>query len=468
MPISEIAVGDRRIDAEVFLSDGFVVRRSIRRSGTKTRNLGQLGKVWQPSRLKGVQVGPRHGVPFLAATQAFDIWPTPRKWLAASKTPYLTRRYVEPGWILITCSGTVGNAIITYSAHTDLVISHDLLRVEIDEPKIRSYVYAFLRTRFGRAIMRGNHYGNVIKHLEVEHLSDLPIPVIDQLIDEAHEHVTGVLAARDKAYQLDTTARAWFEEAMDHQPDLASEDGFAVSASQLFERRRRLEASAYNPAATFVACVYHRNASYVTPLGEIGRVYVPGRFKRIFGDTGTTYLDSEPIFKINPELTKSLTPATNIDFDAYMVRRGWLLMACSGQTYGINGQAILASKWHEEKIITQHIMRIIPNSEKVRSGYLQTVLSHPVLGKPLVVSQAYGTSVPELAPEDIEKLPIPRLEQEVESEIADAAERASDLRMEADMRENEVVAKLERELGKELDLTLDRSHPGPRHISQVA
>ncbi|MCY3959418.1 MAG: hypothetical protein OXG65_14145, partial [Chloroflexi bacterium] len=99
----------------------------------------------------------------MAATQAFDIWPTPRKWLAASKTPDLARRYVDPDWILVTCSGTVGNAIVTYSAHANRVISHDLLRVEIDNPETRSYVYAFLRTRFGRAMMRGSHYGNVIK-----------------------------------------------------------------------------------------------------------------------------------------------------------------------------------------------------------------------------------------------------------------------------------------------------------------
>ena len=113
-------------------------------------------------------------------------------------------------------------------------------------------------------------------------------------------------------------------------------------------------------------------------------------------------------------------------------------------------------------------MRIIPDSEKVRSGYLQTVLSHPGLGKPLVVSQAYGTSVPELAPEDIAQLPIPRLEQSIEDKISDAAEEASDLRMKADEQENEAVAKLEGELATELGLTLDWRHHGPLRFSQVA
>ncbi len=166
---------------------------------------------------------------------------------------------------------------------------------------------------------------------------------------------------------------------------------------------------------------------------------------------GLSYVNSEPIFKINPELAKFLTPAKGINFDSYMVRRGWLLMARSGQVYGINGQAILANEWHEKKVISEHIIRIVPD-QGIRPGYLQTVLSHPTLGKPLVVSRAYGTSVPELAPEDVEQLPIPRLEVELEDEIAELAERASDLRVQANKLESEAITALETELEKKLGI----------------
>ena len=457
LPVSEIAGGDRRLEAEVYLSNGFVVRREIRRSKLQVSLLGALAKIWQPSRLKAIRVEREHGVPFVAATQVFDIWPTPRKWLAPSKTPGLSDHYVAPNWILVTRSGTVGNAIITYSAHANLAISDDLLRVEIDEPELRSYVYAFLRTWYGRAMMRGSHYGNVIKHLEVAHLEQIPVPRLDRLLDETHEQVARVFMARDEAYRLDMASRAKFAEVMQEQPvRKAGEEGYVTPASQIFGGRRRLEANAHSPLSRFTTQVYEWNATSVVALGTIARAFLPGRFKRIFGESGTTYLDSEPIFKINPEITKVLMPATDINFDSYLVRRGWLLMACSGQIYGIIGQALLANEWHEGKVVTQHIMRIVPKTEYVRSGYLQTVLSHPILGKPLVVSQAYGTSVPELAPEDIERLPIPRLVGKIEDEIADAAEQASELRRKADEWENEAVSKLEHELGKELGITQTR------------
>ena len=258
---------------------------------------------------------------------------------------------------------------------------------------------------------------------------------------------------RDEAYTLDVTARSKFSEAFSDQPtSLSSETGYLVSASQMFSERRRLEGNAHSPASSFVRQLYERNAESVVHLGEIARVHLPGRFKRIYGETGSAYLDSEPIFKINPDITKFLTSATNVNIDAYTVHSGWLLMARSGQIYGINGLAIIANEWHEGKVITEHIIRIIPDPGEIRPGYLQTVLSHPTLGQPLVVSQAFGTSVPELAPEDIRQLPIPRLKGSIEGEIADAAERANELRRQADIKENEAVSSLERELGRKLEM----------------
>ena len=452
LSVSRVLGGDRRLEASSYLSAGFKVRHAISRMGERFSPLGTLAKIWQPSRLKGILVKREQGAPFIAATQAFDIWPTPRKWIAPSRTPDLADRYVGPDWILVTCSGTVGDTIITYSAHTDLVVSHDLLRVEVEQPELRSYVYAFLRTWFGRAMMRGSHYGNIIKHLEVAHLKQLPIPIMERFLDETHEKVSEIFKARNAAYQLDIFSRAKFAERMQDLPEPASEVGYTILTSQFFGGRRRLEAYAHSPESRFLSQMHERNAQLVVALGSIADVAVPGRFKRIFGETGTTYLDSEPIFKINPEIGKFLTPATEVDLKSYMVQRGWLLMACSGQIYGLNGQTIIANDWHEGKVVTQHIMRIIPKPGGVRPGYLQTVLSHPTLGQPLVVSKAYGTSVPELAPEDISQLPIPRLAPEIEDEIANAAEKANELRRRAAEEENEVVAKLESELGKLLGI----------------
>ena len=86
-------------------------------------------------------------------------------------------------------------------------------------------------------------------------------------------------------------------------------------------------------------------------------------------------------------------------------------------------------------------MRIIPDTEQVRPGYLFTALGHPTLGRPLIIRNAYGTSIPHLDPSDIATTPVVRLSEELEHRIADKAERATLLRTEADQLENEIAQK---------------------------
>jgi len=447
--LESLLSGHRRLDAEVYLSGGFKVREAILREYAGSVALGTLAEVTQPDRLKGVRVAPEHGVPYLLPTQAFDIWPSPRKWLAPSKIPNICDYYVEPGWILVTRSGSVGQPIIAYAPHIDRIISDDLLRVKIRDIAIRGYLYTFLLTHQGRAMMLASHYGNVIKHLEAEHLIDLPVPVIPELVEEIGAAILAVSSARDEAYRLDMGARELFEKSLGIPPS-ASGASFSTSSTELNRGGRRLDASAHNPLARSIGELYRERARAVVRVGSVARAFVPNRFKRIFGEAGTPYLDSEPIFKINPGISKVLTPATPIKPEDYFVEAGWLLIACSGQIYGLNGQAILATRWHEGKVVTQHIMRLVPDTGKVQAGYLEVALTHPTLGQPLILSRAHGTSVPELDPEDIEGLPLPRLASDIESEIATMAERASELRMEADEKENGAVERLERELERRI------------------
>jgi hypothetical protein len=73
-----------------------------------------------------------------------------------------------------------------------------------------------------------------------------------------------------------------------------------------------------------------------------------------------------------------------------------------------------------------------------RSGHLQMALGHPVYGRPLVLRLAFGTEVPEIAPDDLGDFPVVRLGRD-EDVIADAIERATDLRRRANEQEDEAV-----------------------------
>lgn len=74
--------GDRRMEAETYVASGYGIRLALEARKTGWTCMSKVAKVWQPSRLKGIQVSPEFGTPFLAATQVFDLRPVPRKWLS--------------------------------------------------------------------------------------------------------------------------------------------------------------------------------------------------------------------------------------------------------------------------------------------------------------------------------------------------------------------------------------------------
>jgi hypothetical protein len=440
MPLRDLARGDRRFEAETYLSSGYGLRLAIERQ-RYWRPLNELAVTWQPLRLKGIQVGPDGGTPFLAATQVFDIRPVPRKWLALGRTERAASRFVTPGQILVTCSGAVGRATLAYAPHEGTLISHDLLRVDAREPTQRGWLYAYLRAPQTRAMMSGAQYGHIIKHLETAHLDALPVPEIDAAMAEDFERrVSLLLECRNRSYAQTLEAERLFGRAVGlFEIDDTGENGFSTRASRLMRGRRRLEGAYFNPMVERIHA-HLRQCGTTTPLSELGfAVWLPTRFKRIPAEDGIWFLDSSDIFECSPDVTKRIADGNFGDATNGRVKAGWLLVARSGQVYGINGSCVLADSQIEGKIISDHVIRIAPKEScSVRMGYVHTVMSHPLFGRPLVKALAYGSSIPEIDPTDLAAFPIVRLDRAVEEEIAEFAESSALARAKADALESEL------------------------------
>ena len=239
---------ERRLDGEAYLTDGFQYRYRI--STLKhSQPVKDLAHVWKPSRFKGVTVRPSAGVPFLAATQAFDVRPVTRKWLSPDHTPVEACR-VQPGTILVTCSGNVGDSIMTYTAHAGVVVSGDLIRLKAHSAALAGYLYAYFRTRHGRTVMQSHQYGSVIKHLNPEHLETVPVPRFDAALEaELHATMRAAFAWRDEAIDLERHAEATYARGLGIEVSGSLDDPVSIPAPNLFTGRRRLDGYHYNAVA---------------------------------------------------------------------------------------------------------------------------------------------------------------------------------------------------------------------------
>lgn len=448
LPASTLFTGDRRMEAEGYLSSGFALRNLIESRPSGWTSLRTVAHCWQPSRLKGIQVSREFGIPFLAATQAFDVRPVARKWLSLDRTEDASQRFVAQGTILVTCSGSVGRPTLACAPLANTLISHDLLRVEPRSARDWGWIYAYLHAPQTRAMSNSVQYGHIIKHLETAHLDALPLPILpDEVAAYFNMEVAKILQLRNDGHRLLLEAEARFSEALGipNTPDWG-ENGFSVRAADaLYAKRRRFDATFHNPGVSALRTHLQKHGRGFEEIGSAGYdLWLPGRFRRIPAEDGVLLVDSGDLTEINPNITRRIA---DIDFgDPYQgrIRAGWILMARSGQTYGVIGSAVLAGRDLEDKVVTDDVIRLRPRADAlIRPGYLVIALSHPILGRPLVKSLAYGSSIPHIEVSDLSSLNVVRLALEEEEVIAELAEASAESRASADLLEQAITSKAE-------------------------
>ena len=124
------------------------------------------------------------------------------------------------------------------------------------------------------------------------------------------------------------------------------------------------------------------------------------------------------------------------------IEEGMTLISCSG-TIGRMAYARpeMASMWS-----SQDVIKVVPNPNAVRSGYLYAFLSGR-FGVPLVVGGTYGAIVQHIEPEHIADLPVPLTPDAVQEEAHRLVTEAAKLRTEASAELRAVIREIEEAAG---------------------
>ncbi len=181
----------KRIDAGHFLAPGVASNARLAkmsRMGVPLLQLageGGLGEVSLPKRFKRVYSSlAAGGAPYLRSSDLLEFLPEAADYL--SRTGNDVRAYsVEKGTILVTCSGrNLGPAVYVDEYIARFVISHDMVRVNIDDERMRLYTLAFLNSKNGQALVRLDKTGSVIDHIDDSQVAEHRIPLLEELVDE--------------------------------------------------------------------------------------------------------------------------------------------------------------------------------------------------------------------------------------------------------------------------------------------
>lgn len=210
----------------------------------------------------------------------------------------------------------------------------------------------------------------------------------------------------------------------------------AVQSSWLEEGGRRLDCNPYMSGAqeardALLRLNVRKDALCSVTYGHSGGIYNGPVFSRTWVDDprfgvpfiGSSEISSADLSKL-PLLKKSYAQSKKLAHLELAV--GMTLITCSG-TIGRMAyvRPDMAGIWS-----SQHIMKVVPDPERIPPGYLFAFLSSRY-GVPLVVSGTYGAIIQHIEPVHIADLPVPRFATEVERRIHETVAKSAELRSEA-------------------------------------
>ena len=203
--LSDVLMKGNRLEASVFDVEAMQAYKLVSTGKYPTVNLiaadGFIEKAHYGGRLKRNYVEKSHenSVGFIGSSEMLDVNPKPVKYMV--DTDKVKDLHVKKNTVLISRSGTIGNMSFVNSTLSKFLVSEHAMRLECRYAP--GYVYAFLKTKIGQAMIHSNIYGAVISQVEPEHLATIPIPKApDRLINKIDALIKKSYALRDESNNL--------------------------------------------------------------------------------------------------------------------------------------------------------------------------------------------------------------------------------------------------------------------------
>jgi type I restriction enzyme, S subunit len=395
---------------------------------------------------------PSFGEPYVSAKDIVNAGVSPAGYLSRKHGSLLEDLRLHEGMILVTCSGmNLGKAIWAGPEFDGLVASHDLIRIEPNYAAAPpGYLYAFLASRYGHAVIRKQIYGGSIKHIEPEHIANLPVPRLGAAFEtKVHELVERAAKLRSEAAQLLVAATAELETVanlpyLEVPPSPTPFDACAVPSSALQARIDGFFHSRFHSEA--LAALARSQTKALSELAS--RIVEPLRFKRVAVDDpafGVPFFGTAPLFWADPTPNYFVSRKMR-NIEQYLVDKKCLLIPRSGQLSGIIGSVVLPYGDIVGGAVSEDAIRVYFESEQDAGFGLVALTSE--YGRRQLKARAFGSSIPHLDVKHIGLVRVPDPGPEKRKLIGTKGARVAELRDEACRLERQARVLLEAKIEK--------------------
>jgi len=460
VPAHWVYQGENRLDANYYAQESQLAYRIVVDSGYPSRQLGEVAaNIWYPSRFKRIFSNANDGVPFVGATELVHLRPEVKYYISSNSTAAVNSLIAKENSLYITRSGTVGRISLFSKRLKGKALSEHIIRLDISQ--FPGYVYTFLSSSIGQALISRSVFGSSVSEIEPHHLAGIPVPILPEKDQaEIHAEIMRAYALRDEANALLDEADELLHEKLGlprfdeslvpylpppamprlpaGRPEMPHPKAFSVKVSEIEDR---FDASFHVPVAKTAINLLNKSKYVSVQLGQItADIIVAPRFKRIYvpKEYGIPFLQGSHLPQMRPYDLKYLSRTKQKGIERWIIRAGWVLVTCSGTI----GRVGLVSSYMDKWAASQHILRIIPNKEKGHPGYIASFLMTPY-GQHQLTTKIYGGVVDELTEEDTRAVWIPNAPLEIQVEIGERVVKAFELKDEASAVEERAIRKVE-------------------------
>lgn len=425
------------------------------RGSPKVERLGKLcpaqGAAYRTAFTR-VDAEPEYGIELLAQSDVFTTYPAGRQ-----IRPDCVRRpgdhTIKRFQILIAGVGTLGETelfgrpFIADKRLAGKYMSEDVFSLDFDSPEsdVALYTYAWLASSAGLRLLRSACYGTKTLKLRRDLVESLPVPMVEPK----------VVASVANLVREAVLARETFADRLNEAKDVLDELPECGDAAEMCAKPRARCTTwngnlptlrAWNYASAGEAPRYLRSKW----RARLRDVLLPpgaqkgGRFTRVAVEYphGCDLLAQRDVFMMRPIPRRVARPHIYEELrvegaDVFIASRGQLVQGA------LFGSFELAANLPREAIVSEDFVRLrtTPGMAEVALAFFSTKL-----GRRLVQTTAYGTSIPGIRLDLLENLPFPTGPSSVLERVGELVRQSSEARRAALRSEAAAIRAIEEEV----------------------
>lgn len=399
----------QKMKSGYFLSEGALYDEKIRNMSYELlidtvdycSNIGGINK--------RIYVDKEFGIPLASMSEMLNNDPEKTCKYVSKKNGISTLKHTfKDQMILASVVGAIGEVAIVNKTAEGFITGNNIIKLQSNRNKYNGYLYAFLASKYGNALIKKLSGGAVQSYVDPELFKTIPVPILNRETTETiHDLIIESSELRYKANLLLKKSIRLLEDSIEI---LVPKKKFlkTTSIKEIHTNyNKRVDSSSYiNQGVDYIQHLSNRSLISKSIKSLNFKVSRPGIFKRVkvANSSGLAYIKGSELSKQNPFSSCEYLSQTKTPFlDELKLKENQILFTCAGTV----GNTKLISKEFEEKnaIGSQDIIRINQGSSEISIFYLYCYLNTDIINT-YIQSLKYGAVIERVEPFHIESIPV--------------------------------------------------------------